>query len=147
MPLYFFTLETDLIPCLITSPITINKCDFFFFFLKLQKIKSTRKRQREQACEHSGRAVVHPQHEGATERAEKPLSRVNDTKKRWPGVNMASALDDDEILNDDYYSLLNVRREVQHAVAVWMGVCAGQCSSRPVNSRPLILNGDSYNHT
>ena len=29
---------------------------------------------------------------------------------------MASALEDDEIDNDDYYSLLNVRREVEYAI-------------------------------
>lgn len=31
---------------------------------------------------------------------------------------MASALDDEEIDNDDYYSLLNVRREVHYSTTV-----------------------------
>lgn len=65
-----------------------------------------------------GGGVVPPQHAGATEGAETSLTDVNDTKKRWPGVNMAPALDDDEICNDDYYSLLNVRREVEYTALV-----------------------------
>lgn len=46
---------------------------------------------------------------------------------------MASALDDDEILNDDYYSLLNVRREVQCAVVLWVDVRAegARVAARP----------------
>lgn len=44
---------------------------------------------------------------------------------------MASPLDDDEIRNDDYYSLLNVRREVYYSVVVWLDVCAGECRSCP----------------
>lgn len=36
---------------------------------------------------------------------------------------MASALDDDDIGSDDYYSLLNVRREVQYTVGIcWNAV-------------------------
>lgn len=42
---------------------------------------------------------------------------------------MASPLDDDEIRNDDYYSLLNVRREVKYTVVVWLDVCVGECRS------------------
>ena len=59
---------------------------------------------------------------------------------------MASALDDDEILNDDYYSLLNVRREVQYAVVVSVGVCAGAGGSQSINSPRLVFNGYAYNH-
>lgn len=41
---------------------------------------------------------------------------------------MASPLDDDELASDDYYSLLNVRREVQNAAGIWMIACADSAS-------------------
>lgn len=46
---------------------------------------------------------------------------------------MASALDDDEICSDDYYSLLNVRREVQYTAVTWVAVCASVFSSYSVS--------------
>lgn len=42
---------------------------------------------------------------------------------------MASSLDDDEILNDDYYSLLNVRREVHFPSLTSIGICASEARS------------------
>lgn len=111
------------------------------------KMKSTRKGQHRRApwikllsCRFP------PERKGATEREAKSSSDVNDTKKKWPGVNMASALDDDEILNDDYYSLLNVRREVKYAVAIAVDVCAGPRRSHSTNFLRLIFNGYLFKH-
>lgn len=59
---------------------------------------------------------------------------------------MASALDDDEILNDDYYSLLNVRREVKYAVAIAVDVCAGPRRSHSTTFLRLIFNGYLFKH-
>lgn len=56
---------------------------------------------------------------------------------------MASSLDDDEILNDDYYSLLNVRREVQFAFLSPTSMCAGEDRSWPVLIPQLLFHGYS----
>lgn len=60
---------------------------------------------------------------------------------------MASALDDDEIGSDDYYSLLNVRREVHYIVVIWVDVCASLFSSYSASFFGLIFNGYSHNLT
>ena len=54
---------------------------------------------------------------------------------------MASALDEDEICNDDYYSLLNVRREVKYVVVLWIDMFADVSVSRSVNFLRLIVSG------
>lgn len=54
---------------------------------------------------------------------------------------MASSLDDDEILNDDYYSLLNVRREVQFAFLTPTGICASEDRSWSALCLQLLFNG------
>lgn len=59
---------------------------------------------------------------------------------------MASALDDDEIHNDDYYSLLNVRREVLNAAVVRAGVCAGSRGGFSVQFLGLIFKRHPDNH-
>lgn len=59
---------------------------------------------------------------------------------------MASALEDDEILNDDYYSLLNVRREVKCAVAIAVGVCAAARRGHSTDFLRLIFNGYLFKH-
>lgn len=60
---------------------------------------------------------------------------------------MASALDDDEIGSDDYYSLLNVRREVKYTAVTWIDVCASVRSSCCVSFFWLVLHGYALNVT
>lgn len=59
---------------------------------------------------------------------------------------MASSLDDDEILNDDYYSLLNVRREVQFDFLTPTGICASDDRSWSALFLQLLFHGYLQNH-
>lgn len=58
---------------------------------------------------------------------------------------MASALDDDEICNDDYYSLLNVRREVRDTLVTQMIFCTDAYVRYSLVALKLIANSCSLN--
>lgn len=60
---------------------------------------------------------------------------------------MASALDDDEIGSDDYYSLLNVRREVRYTAVTRIDTCASVISSYCVSFFKLVFDCEAHNVT